>query len=1293
MSFLSKNSMQKLQAIILMAVMVFSVFAKPSFGAALLNSTVSLSNHTVNALADHSYKFRTPTGVDSPTDTITINLSSWVTGATNFNDIDLLHGPVTGLETNNTLAAVPGVNIWGASFAGGILTLTPPTNAAPGTINPNDYVTIYIGTNATGGVNQLTNPAVAGSYTITIAGGFGDMGQVAQAIMTNSGVSVGGTVASSLQITNLNPSSVVAGSGAFNMTITGLGFVSSSIARIDGADRPTIFVSSTQLSVSILASDVLTASTKQMTVHNPIPGITSNQLPLTITSPSTPGGGTTDTTPPIILNPQAINITQTSARIIWDTDEPATSIVQYGITDSYGNTVSNGSLVLSHGIDLSGLTPNTVYHFRVTSADQYGNSATSADYTFTTLPWPPLEIYNVTSTNITDTSAIIIWDTNRAANSRVEYGLTAGLGMHTNQSGYVSNHAVPLTSLTLNTLYYYRVISYDINGIGATSTIYTFRTTSDQTPPTNINLTATPGDTIVNLVWTHPPEPDFAGVRLIRKLGSFPTGPYDGVLVYDGLALSTVDTGLTNGVTYYYGAYAYDFSGNFASGALDDAMPFGDIPVTPTSTTTTPPLPPPPTTTPPLPPPSTTTPPLPPTTTTTPPTLPTTIQITPIYYGANGTLLLEPDASGVYGVLSGETVLVRVSVAALGEQAQTAFIIVNGQTYSLALSANGTEFTGTFPAPESGLFFSDVRVTFVSGATAEAEDIFQVQNPGEVVAAEIIAGITPVPGATVTLYQIINGQTVVWNGAPYGQVNPALSDENGNFVFRVPNGVYYVEVAKVGYDLQRSSLITVERNVFGDRVELITIPRPLFINTCKIDCSKVSYSITITDQIGQSRTTGGDYSYSQDLAGGTILYSFTEQAGISTANDVYVQVDDSNCENLKFSITKINPSISHAVSVSIFYDGEFLRSYAITTDSRQALGRTLAVDLTNNPELCEEEVEQVLQIEAIPEAVEYAILTTLDTIRIPEVVTITDDWIVPTLLGVSLINLGGALGLINLLAYLQYLFAQPILLFGKLRKRRWGVVYNSLSKQPVELAVVRLMHFESKLIVQTKVTDKEGRFYFRAKKGHYYIEVVKPQYEFPTVFLSKKKEDAVYTDLYHGENINLEEDGIIAVNIPVDPAQIVDTPRKVLYRRFLKRVQHIIALSGVILAAVALIISPTAFVAMVLVLQILFYFLFRQLALPAKARSWGRVYDAKTKKAINGAVVRIFDKQFNKLLETQATSSNGKYGFFAEHNTYYITVEKEGYQKHSSGDLDLKSRRETVVDLDIPLVRELPPKA
>jgi|GEM_PF-613767 len=1291
--------MRKFQAIVLITVMVFSIFAKSSFSAGLVNLAFSLSNHTINAPADHSYKFRTPTGVDSPTDTITMDLSSWGTGAVNFNDIDLLHGPVTGLETDNTLAAVPGINTWGASFSGGTLTLTPPTNATPGTINPNDYITIYIGTNATGGVNQLINPAVAGSYFVTIAGGFGDIGYVAQAIMTSNNVNVDASVAPYLQITNINPSSVVAGSGAFNMTITGTGFASSSIARISGDDRPTIFVSSTQLIASILASDVLTAGTKQITVHNPIPSATSNQLPLTITSPSTPGGGSVDTTPPIILNPQAINITQTSARIIWDTDEPATSIVQYGITNSYGQTVSNGSLVLSHGIDLTGLTPNTLYHFRVTSADQYNNSATSADYTFTTLPWPPLEIYNVTSTNITDTSAIIIWDTNRASNSRVEYGTTMSLGGFTNRASYVANHAVSLTSLTANTLYYYRVISYDINGIGATSTIYTFRTTSDQTPPTNINLIATPGDTIVNLAWTHPPEPDFAGVRLIRKLGGFPTGPYDGTLVYDGLDLTTIDTGLVNGVTYYYGAYAYDFNGNFASGALDDAMPFGVLPPTPTSTTTTPPLPPTPTTTPPTPP--TTTPPLPPASTTTPPTSSTTtppipstsIQINPVYYGANGTLLLEPDSSGAYGVLANETIFVRVPIAVLGEQADGAFMIVNGQNYSLALSANGTEFTGTFSAPETGSFFSNVSITFVSGAIAQAEDVFQIQNPGEVVVAEIISGITPVPGATVTLYQIVNDQSVLWNSTPYNQTNPVLSDENGNFVFRVPNGVYYVEVAKVGYDLQRSPRITVKQNVFSNRVELITIPRPLFINTCKIDCSKLSYNIIVTDASGQSRATGSEYSTSQDLSDGTTLYNFTEHANISTANDVYVQVDDSNCENLKFSITKINPAISHTVSVSIYYEGEFLRSYIIASDSRQALGRTLAIDLTSNPELCEEEeVEQVLQVESLPESIEYIALTTLDTIRAPEIVAVTDDWIAPALVGVSLVNLGSALGLLNLLTYLQYLFAQPILLFGKLRKRRWGVVYNSLNKQPIEMAVVRLMHFETKMIVQTKVTDKEGRFYFRAKKGHYYIEVVKPQYDFPTAFLAKKKDDAIYTDLYHGEKINLEEDGEIAVNIPVDPAQKIETPRKVLYRRLLKRVQHIIALSGVVLAFIALIISPSVFVAMVLVLQILFYLLFRQLAIPVKPHPWGKVFDAKTKKPINGAVVRIFDKQFNKLLETQTTFNNGKYGFFAEHNTYYITVEKEGYEKYSSGELDLKSRRETIVDLDVPLIRNVAPK-
>jgi len=87
-----------------------------------------------------------------------------------------------------------------------------------------------------------------------------------------------------------------------------------------------------------------------------------------------------DTTPPIISGVNATDVTESTSRIIWTTDEPADSLVEYGLDKSY-----DAALVTSHSIVLSGLTPQTTYHYQVTSIDGSGNSATSTDYTFTTL--------------------------------------------------------------------------------------------------------------------------------------------------------------------------------------------------------------------------------------------------------------------------------------------------------------------------------------------------------------------------------------------------------------------------------------------------------------------------------------------------------------------------------------------------------------------------------------------------------------------------------------------------------------------------------------------------------------------------------------------------------------------------------------------------------------------------------------------------------------------------------------------------------------------------------------------
>jgi hypothetical protein len=95
----------------------------------------------------------------------------------------------------------------------------------------------------------------------------------------------------------------------------------------------------------------------------------------------------TDDTPPVIFNISPTNITGTGAIITWDTDEPATSQVKYGLSLSYGDvSAEDSNLVTSHSVELSGLTAGTQYHYAVISRDAVGNEYSSLDKTFTTLP-------------------------------------------------------------------------------------------------------------------------------------------------------------------------------------------------------------------------------------------------------------------------------------------------------------------------------------------------------------------------------------------------------------------------------------------------------------------------------------------------------------------------------------------------------------------------------------------------------------------------------------------------------------------------------------------------------------------------------------------------------------------------------------------------------------------------------------------------------------------------------------------------------------------------------------------
>lgn len=84
---------------------------------------------------------------------------------------------------------------------------------------------------------------------------------------------------------SVSPSTVTAGGPSFTLTVNGALFVASSVVQWNGSPRPTTYVSPTQLTAQIAATDIAAIGTVQVTVLNPAAqGGTSNALPVAVTA-------------------------------------------------------------------------------------------------------------------------------------------------------------------------------------------------------------------------------------------------------------------------------------------------------------------------------------------------------------------------------------------------------------------------------------------------------------------------------------------------------------------------------------------------------------------------------------------------------------------------------------------------------------------------------------------------------------------------------------------------------------------------------------------------------------------------------------------------------------------------------------------------------------------------------------------------------------------------------------------------------------------------------------------------
>ena len=114
--------------------------------------------------------------------------------------------------------------------------------------------------------------ATAGCVFATACGGGGS---------SSDSSSTATTTAISPTIATISPTTTDWNSAAFTLTVTGSGFDQSSVVQLNGYPRPTTYVNSSQLTVSIPATDTLQAGTDQVTVTGSS-GQISNAMPFVI---------------------------------------------------------------------------------------------------------------------------------------------------------------------------------------------------------------------------------------------------------------------------------------------------------------------------------------------------------------------------------------------------------------------------------------------------------------------------------------------------------------------------------------------------------------------------------------------------------------------------------------------------------------------------------------------------------------------------------------------------------------------------------------------------------------------------------------------------------------------------------------------------------------------------------------------------------------------------------------------------------------------------------------------------
>jgi len=343
------------------------------------------------------------------------------------------------------------------------------------------------GTTPTIADNKTTDAAGAGSFISNITGLEGGTIYYVRAYATN----VAGTgYGTAMSFTTLGQAPTATAEIATNITTTS--------ATLNGSTNANYLSTVVTFEYGTTINYGSTISAKQSPItgstNTPVsadltglaPGTTYHLIIKTVNTRGTVYGSdmtfTTLGQAPVPINTAVTNITTVSATLNGSVNPNYLSTeltFEYGTATSYGSTVTaiqspvTGNSSTNISADITGLTPGTIYHYRVKAVNSLGTTY-SGDITFTTLGQVPT-VTTLAATNISTTIASLNGSVNANYLSSVvtfEYGITTDYGSTITAiqspvtENTIINISANITGLTAGTTYHFRVKA--VNELGTT---------------------------------------------------------------------------------------------------------------------------------------------------------------------------------------------------------------------------------------------------------------------------------------------------------------------------------------------------------------------------------------------------------------------------------------------------------------------------------------------------------------------------------------------------------------------------------------------------------------------------------------------------------------------------------------------------------------------------------------------------------------------------------------------------------------------------------------------------------